>query len=65
VGHTYLANDGPQRCVLAPGYVSNFENVLFDEHEGFAASFIETVVMTDAGLEVLSRLPRTIIDVAV
>lgn len=65
VGHTYLANDGPQRCLLAPGYVSNFENVLFDEDEGFAAAFIETVVMTDDGLEVLSRLPRTLIDVAV
>lgn len=65
VGHTYLANDGPQRCLLAPGYVSNFENVLLDEDEGFAASFIETVVMTESGLEVLSRLPRTLIDVAV
>lgn len=65
VGHTYLANDGPQRCLLSPGYVSNFENVFFDEHEGFAAAFIETVVMTETGLEVLSRLPRTLIDVAV
>jgi Xaa-Pro aminopeptidase len=65
VGHTYLANDGPQRCLLMPGYVSNFENVFFDEHEGFAADFIETVVMTETGLEVLSRLPRTLIDVAV
>jgi Xaa-Pro aminopeptidase len=65
VGHTYLANDGPQRCLLMPGYVSNFENVFFDEHEGFAADFIETVVMTESGLEVLSRLPRTLIDVAV
>jgi Xaa-Pro aminopeptidase len=65
VGHTYLANDGPQRCLLMPGYVSNFENVFFDEQEGFAADFIETVVMTETGLEVLSRLPRTLIDVAV
>lgn len=64
VGHTYLANDGPQRCLLMPGYVSNFENVLFDEDEGFAATFIETLVMTETGLEVLSRLPRTLIDVA-
>ena len=63
VGHTYLANDGPQRCLLMPGYVSNFENVFFDEQEGFAADFIETVVMTESGLEVLSRLPRTLIDV--
>jgi Xaa-Pro aminopeptidase len=65
VGHTYLANDGPQRCRLEPGYVSNFENVLFDAEEGFAATFIETVVMTEDGLEVLSRLPRTLLDVPV
>jgi Xaa-Pro aminopeptidase len=65
VGHTYLANDGPQRCVWRRGYVSNFESVLYDQSEGFAATFIETVVMTDEGLEVLSRLPRTLLDVAV
>jgi Xaa-Pro aminopeptidase len=64
VGHTYLANDGPERCLLLPGYVSNFETVLFDEGEGFAAGFIDTVVMTEDGLEALSRLPRTLIDVA-
>lgn len=34
VGHTYLANDGPQRCLLAPGYVSNFENVLSTRTRG-------------------------------
>jgi Xaa-Pro aminopeptidase len=64
VGHTYLANDGPERCEWRPGYVSNFEVILYDEHEGFAAATIDTVLMTEAGLDVLSRLPRTLIDVA-
>jgi Xaa-Pro aminopeptidase len=64
VGHTYLLDDGPERCALRPGYASNFENVLYDEREGFAAVTIDTVVMTEAGLEPLSRLPRTLIDVA-
>jgi Xaa-Pro aminopeptidase len=63
VGHTYLANDGPERCEWRPGYVSNFEVILYDAHEGFAAATIDTVLMTEAGLEVLSRLPRTLIDV--
>jgi Xaa-Pro aminopeptidase len=63
VGHTYLHDDGPERCELRRGYVSNFENCLYDEREGWAAVTIETVVMTDAGLEPLSRLPRTLIEV--
>jgi Xaa-Pro aminopeptidase len=61
-GHTYLHDDGPERCELRPGYVSNFENCLFDEREGWAAVTIETLVMTDAGLEPLSTLPRTLIE---
>jgi Xaa-Pro aminopeptidase len=64
-GHTYLANDGPQRCEWRAGYVSNYEAILFDEHEGFAATYIDTVVMTDDGLEILSELPRTLIDTSV
>jgi Xaa-Pro aminopeptidase len=58
VGHTYLANDGLEKCRLLPGYVSNYENVFLDEEAGFEAAYIDTVVMTDRGLEVLSTLPR-------
>lgn len=65
VGHTYLANDGPERCEWRPGYVSNFEVILYDEDEGFAAATIDTVLMTATGLEVLSRLPRAMIDIPI
>jgi hypothetical protein len=36
-----------------------------DHDQRLAASFVETVVMTDSGLGVLSRLPRALIDIAV
>lgn len=58
VGHAYLANDGLARCRLDPGYVSNFENVFIDREQGFEAASIDTVLMTETGLEVLSKLPR-------
>lgn len=58
VGHTYLADDGPHRADLAPGYVSNFETVLFDREAGFEAAAIDTVLATEDGLAPLSRIPR-------
>jgi Xaa-Pro aminopeptidase len=58
VGHTYLANDGIEKCTLRPGYVSNYENVLFDRADGFEAAYIDTLVATEQGLEVLTRMPR-------
>jgi len=61
VGHTYHANDGLDRWSWAPGYLSNFENVLHDEEQGFAAITIDSVLMTDAGLESLSSIPRTLL----
>jgi Xaa-Pro aminopeptidase len=61
VGHTYLANDGLERCLLLPGYVSNFENVLVDAEDGFEAGCIDTIVMTESGIELLSAIPREIL----
>ena len=58
VGHCYLANDGVEKCQLRPGFVSNYENVFSDARDGFEASFIDTIVMTEHGLDVLSQIPR-------
>jgi Xaa-Pro aminopeptidase len=63
VGHTYLANDGFTKVTWRPGYVSNFETVLVDPKAKFEACAIDTIVMTEDGLEVLSDLPRTILPV--
>jgi Xaa-Pro aminopeptidase len=60
VGHTYLANDAFERFTWEPGYVTNYENVLFDRDAGFTASYMETLLMTEHGIEVLSKLPRTL-----
>lgn len=58
VGHTYLSNDAFEKFTWEPGYVTNFENVVFDRERGFTASYMETLLMTEAGIETLSRHPR-------
>jgi hypothetical protein len=34
--------------------------VLFDREAGFTASYMETLLMTEGGIEVLSQRPRTL-----
>ena len=63
VGHTYLANDGLSKVTWQPGYVSNYETVMVDREGGFEAAAIDTIVMTEDGLEVLSDLPRGLFEV--
>ena len=63
VGHTYLANDGLSKVTWQPGYVSNYETVLVDKGGGFEACAIDTIVMTEDGLEVLSEVPRGLLEV--
>jgi Xaa-Pro aminopeptidase len=58
VGHTYLSNDTFETFTWDPGYVTNYENILFDRERGFTASYMETLVMTADGIESLSRHPR-------
>lgn len=60
VGHTYLDNEAFETFTWEPGYVTNYENVLFDRHAGVTASYMETLLMTPEGIRVLSRLPRTL-----
>jgi hypothetical protein len=40
--------------------VTNYENILFDRDAGYTASYMETLVMTERGVEVLSKVPRTL-----
>ncbi len=58
VGHTYLSNDAFETFTWEPGYVTNYENIVFDRKGGFTASYMETLVMTQDGIQVLSRHPR-------
>jgi ectoine hydrolase len=62
VGHTYLSNDAFESFTWEPGYVTNYENILFDRERGFTASYMETLVMTESdGIETLSRHPRELV----
>jgi Xaa-Pro aminopeptidase len=60
VGHTYLSNDAFEQFTWEPGYLTNYENVLFDRDAGFTASYMETLLMTETGIEPLSTRPRTL-----
>ena len=60
VGHTYLSNDAYEQFTWEPGYVTNYENILFDREQGFTASYMETLLMTEQGIEILSTVPRTL-----
>jgi Xaa-Pro aminopeptidase len=62
VGHRYLANEIPEPLTWQPGYLSNFETVLVDEGMGISAPIIDSILMTDDGLEVLSTLPRELLE---
>src|SRR5207237_4953421 len=67
VGHTYLSNDAFEPFTWEPGYVTNYENVLFgwDNHvcqpderrTGYTPSYMETLLMTEHRLQVLSQVP--------
>src|SRR4029079_16888028 len=58
VGHTYLANDAYETFAWEPGYVTNYENILFDRDGGFTASYMETLLMGPERVEALSTVPR-------
>ncbi len=58
VGHTYLSNDAFEQFTWEPGYVTNYENILFGREGRFTASYMETLLMTEGGIEILSGRPR-------
>ena len=72
LGRPYLPlNDAFEAFTWEPGYVTNYENVLFGLYDsvpqpdtgrrtGYTASYMESLLMTESGIEVLSKLPRTL-----
>jgi Xaa-Pro aminopeptidase len=58
VGHTYLANDAFETFTWEPGYVTNYENILFDRDGGYTASYMETLLMGPERIEPLSAHSR-------
>jgi Xaa-Pro aminopeptidase len=61
VGHTYLSNDAFETFTWEQGYVTNYENIVFDREGGFTASYMETLLMTEGGVEPLSRHTRELV----
>ena len=61
VGHTYRSNDAFESFTWEPGYVTNYENIVFDRERGFTASYMETLLMTASGIESLSRHARELV----
>ena len=61
VGHTYLSNDAFEQFTWEPGYVTNYENILFGREGRFTASYMETLLMTEQGIEILSTVPRELL----
>ncbi|MGE0237814.1 MAG: M24 family metallopeptidase [Parvibaculaceae bacterium] len=63
VGHTYLNGRCFERADFVVGTVANFENVL-DVAEGWPGGYgvqnVDTLVMEESGLRILSRLDRSI-----
>ena len=43
-----------------PSAHMNSEQIPFDQDAGFTASYMETLLMTEHGIEVLSKVPRTL-----
>ena len=52
------SNDAFEQFTWEPGYVTNYENILFDREAGFTASYMETLLMGPERIEMLSTLPR-------
>ncbi len=65
VGHTFLGGHRYEKANFDAGCVTNFENVLDVFSEGWPGgrngSYIDTLLMTDSGLEVLSKIPQDLI----
>ena len=41
--------------------MTNYENIVFDREARFTASYMETLLMTESGVETLSRHTRELV----
>jgi len=67
VGHTYLSNDAFETFTWEPGYVTNYENILFDRDGGFLASgraALDSPALIPGGESPFAVIVRTDGDVA-
>jgi hypothetical protein len=65
VGHTWLGGGGFESANFDVGMVTNYENVFdilnVDWPGGACVSYIDTMLMTENGLEILSELERSLL----
>lgn len=65
VGHIFLGGGRFEESTFEPGMVTNYEDTFDIVHEewpgGRGAAYIDTLLMTENGLEVLSKVERTLI----
>ncbi|MFQ5873635.1 MAG: M24 family metallopeptidase, partial [Dehalococcoidia bacterium] len=60
VGHTRVASGGFVDVKMAPGFVTNYE-VFSADPKVPDLGFIDTLLMTERGLEVLSKIPQEVL----
>ena len=61
VGHVNLGDYGAETSDYLPGMVTNYENLFEVEDERFGCGYIDTLLMTEDGPEVLTDFPREIV----
>jgi hypothetical protein len=61
VGHVYLNDEeGFEPGRFDPGFVANWEIQLWDPPHGGGVGLIDTMIATDAGIDVPATFPRTL-----
>ena len=61
VGHVYLdPHEGFETHDFVPNYVTNYEHVLHDDEQRVGCGFIDTLIMTERGIDIPSTSPRLI-----
>jgi Xaa-Pro dipeptidase len=61
VGHVYLSEEeGYEAGYLVPGFVANWEIQLEERTRNEGVGLIDTMIVTEAGIEVPAKFPRTL-----